>query len=199
MEGQFFYWFFWSLWVIATFCLNKSTKRLMIAIVALLTIILSVSTLKNDSMSVSYSYVMLLVVCYAVISKKRWNQQIYTFISMITITFAYVSFHLFELFDPVWVLFDRKWMLTIPLVYVTFMLAKNAKDRVVLFVTGLCHGELLYFIILQRFNFYYEIGSLNFLDVVSIGLFLIMSWAAFEYFTKYFDLLIHKNIKEKQG
>ncbi|MCH1624763.1 YphA family membrane protein [Ferdinandcohnia quinoae] len=199
MEGAYFYWISWLAWVICTFFMNKGKQRTNIAILLLLLIILSPHYIDIGNTKLNVNLIIILLFCYKELSVKTMKQQLYIFICVFTISMAYGSFQLFELFDPVWLLFDRKWMFSVILIYITLMIFKDIKSRIIGLLIGAIQGDILFGFVLSKLQFQYVIGSFVFLDVAAISAFIIIMWTGLEELFKHFDLLFQKNSKQKHG
>lgn len=204
MEGTFFYWIAWFFWIITTFFMNKSKERLLYTVIILLLIIFSNKVIVvADIFKINASLGITLLSCYVFLAlfleKINYKKIAYLLVCTLTITTAYVSFHLFELFDPIWVVFNRTIMLVFCLVYLTILLVKERKQRILCLMIGACQGELLYAFILKNFPFDYEIGALSFFDVMAISVFTLFIWSALEHSVNYFDTYFEKTTKEKHG
>lgn len=203
MDGTFFYWIAWFFWIITTFFMKKSRNRIVYTVIVLLLIIFSNKVIEIDVFKINVSLLITLLSCYILLAlftgKNNYKKVVYLLVSTLTITTAYVSFHLFELFDPIWVVFNRTIMLVFCLVYLTLLLIKDRKKRVLCMMIGTCQGELLYAFILKNFPFEYEIGDLAFFDVMAISVFTLFIWSALETTIHYFDTYFQKTTKEKHG
>lgn len=195
MEGIFFYWFLWMGWVVSAFFMKKEAIRTRINILILLLLVVSPYTFSLFSLSLSLPFCMLLIISLYVVSKNTFAQILYYIISSLIITLAFVSFHLFELFDPVWLIFNRKWMLSLLIIYLTLMLCKTHLQRIITAIIGSCMGELLYFYILRNYNFPYEIGSYLFLDVIAISIGMLSLWYFFEKVASSLEVQVQKGLK----
>lgn len=199
MEGTYFYWIAWMTWIICTFFMNKTKMRLISAVLVLILIITSNYQTHIHNIMINFPLIILLLSGYYFLATKTAKEKVYLLICTITLTIAYCSFQLFELFDPIWLIFNRKWMFSILLVYLTLMLIKEPKSRLIGVTIGACQGDILYGFVLSEFRFSYEIGSLLFLDVVAISGFAIYIWSKLEGAVQYFDVMFQKNTKEKHG
>lgn len=90
-------------------------------------------------------------------------------------------------------------MLGAALIYVTLMLLKDFRLRLVGLLVGAIQGDILYGIIINNVNFSYEIGSFVFLDVIAISFCFIFVWSSLEHLLHHVDVLVQKNTKEKHG
>ncbi len=199
MEGVLFYWISWMAWVCSTFLMKKNKERLFLSILFLVTIILSPYYVGVGDIKINYSIFPILFFCIKEISKRPKKQVFYMLICILTISLAYCSFLMFELYDPVWLFFNRNLMLGAALIYVTLMLLKDFRLRLVGLLVGAIQGDILYGIIINKVNFSYEIGSFVFLDVIAISFCFIFVWSSLEILLHHVDVLVQKNTKEKHG
>jgi hypothetical protein len=187
MDGIYFYSFFWIVWVIATFFMKKTAWRTMVAAVALITIILSSVSLNIGGFQVTLSFLFLFFLSCYYAAKQTRRKLVYMAIAVLTVAFAYTSFQLLVLFDPVWIWMDHRWMLATILVILCFLFYKNIQSRLLCLVIGSCQGEMLYSIISQKVSFSYIIGSYSFLDTVSLSACCTFIWALVDYIPVYID------------
>lgn len=199
LEGIYFYWFAWIGWVILTFFSKKTSKRTFFAFVILLMLTFSTRIISVGVIEFNVTFFIGLFTSYVILSKVSFIRQLYFTLASLTITIAYVSFHLFELFDPVWLVFERQWMLGIIMAYLTLMLVKEPLLRMAVVFSGIGQGDILYTIILGNFSFPHTIGSLQMLDGLAITLMLLFLWYLFENIAVYFDQAFPKKSKERQG
>ncbi|MDF0726208.1 hypothetical protein PY093_05705 [Cytobacillus sp. S13-E01] len=202
MDGIYFYWIAWIIWTLSTFFMKKNNERLIITIIILMLIIFSATILQVATFKINASLLIALLSSYLFLSintKNKTRRIVYILLCTLTITTAYVSFQLFELFDPIWLVFNRKIMLAFCLVYLTLLLVKDAKTRIICAVIGASQGEFLYAFILSDFRFDYEVGSLLFFDVLAISVFTLFIWGSLEDLVQYFDTYFQKTTKEKHG
>jgi hypothetical protein len=199
MEGIWFYWLAWLGWVVVTFLAKKGKLRTWLSYSLLLFIITAhqVVLIYQSPVSIGFLFMMLCVYSYA--SRLPNHKLLYTFICTVILTFSFVSFHLFRMFDPVWVIFHPSFMVALILTYLVLTLIKNMRERILIFLFGLCHGEVLYSIIMERYSFPYIIGNLAFFDVVALGLLFISLWNGFELVSSSFNQSTRKTNKRKAG
>lgn len=181
MEGSIFYWICWSFWVYLTFFLKKQNPyRLKLAAAILLVIILSTSHFKLGNIEIYASGVFILSLTFIMISKEKLRAIIYFFICSYIMGIAYVTFHLFEIFDPIWIIIKKEWMMGILLGYLAIILQKSLRGRLLIVINGTMQGEFLYAFILNKYHFPYSIGALAYLDVCALISFLLVGWSFFE-------------------
>lgn len=181
MEGLYFYWLAWIGWIWVTFIMDKKNPARIKVAIWLLAVIFT-APYKVNILSYDIYLSAFTIVLFLFIETKRLKPGafLYSFISSFIIMLAYTSFLLFELFDPVWVLFDRKIMIAAAGVYLALLLQKTNYNRNLSLISGFLQGEILYSSILQKFNFPYLISSLAFLDILIISLALLLTWSTIE-------------------
>jgi hypothetical protein len=199
LEGLWFYWVGWIVWVITTFFMKKGKMRNWLAFLVLM--LLNTAHLNLNIMSQEVTIGFLLLICLSYIASARLKVKtlVYIVICTIILCLAYVSFHLFSLYDPVWVVFNPKLMVGILLTYLVIILTRDLGNRFLLFTIGACHGEVVYQIILSTYQFPYTIGSLSFFDIVAVGIVLISLWSGLEIISSYFNHLQQKQAGERLG
>ncbi len=199
LDGIWFYWFAWMGWIIITFHLQKGKLRSRLAIAVLVLISSAHINFLVYKMYVSVGFVFLLFLLYFEAARLKNMKLLYILICTFILTFAYVSFQLFRIFDPVWIIFHPVLMVTFILTYLVLILVKGMKERLLTFLFGICHGEILNSVIMQYFKFPYNLGDLLFFDVVAIGLVLISLWFGIERFSSSINLSLIKTNKRKAG
>lgn len=65
-------------------------------------------------------------------------------------------------------------------------------------VLGAIQGEFLYALILSKYSFPYVIGSLTFLDVLSLSTILIVLWSGMELLASFYERHFNQLEREKQ-
>lgn len=199
MEGIIFFWFSWIGWVYITFSLRKDHPyRIKLAFALLIIIICSSRFMSIRGFHVNITFILLICFVYAGMIKLQKRQLLFLMISSFIVSLIYVSFQLVALFDPIWILFKKEWMLSFILSYVTILLYKKPGIRVYTLLSGMIQGEILYSVILYKKYFEHEIGSLAFLDICAISLMFIVSWRIFEMIVYSLESYFESNRKEKQ-
>jgi hypothetical protein len=199
MEGSMFYWILWVFWVYVTFFMNKQNSyRPKLAAVILVLITLSNVHFVFKSFEFYASGLFMLLLSYIIFSKKKLGLLLYAFICSFIVTIAYVTFNLFVIYDPVWVIFKKEWMMGICFSCLAIFLQTSLKDRLLIIVSGTMQGEILYAFYLSKFEFSYPIGSIGYLDVFSLITILLVSWSILENAGPYFQNHFHFLEKGKQ-
>jgi hypothetical protein len=181
LEGAIFYWVCWAFWIYFTFILDKQNPyRLKLAAIVLIVLILSNVKFAVGPFEIQASGLFILGISYLFLNQEKRGAIIYFFICSFIVSIAYVTFHLFEIFDPIWIIFKKEWMMGIVLWYLAILLQKTLKGRLVIIFAGAMQGEILYAFILNKFQFPYLIGAFAYLDVSVLTALLLVGWSALE-------------------
>jgi len=196
VEGGYFYWLSWFLWIIYTFFAPKNRVRLLACIYILLLIILSAYDVTIGSFRISLAYVLMLCVSYFFVMKRTGMTFIYFAFTSASMTMLYAAFHFLLLFDPVWVFVDATWLLAFALLLASFSLYRTFYDRLLVLTVGCCQGDFLYAFVLKQFSFPHVVGSLLFLDGWAFAAACLFVWKWLEQLPTYIDTRFYKRTKE---
>jgi hypothetical protein len=181
LEGVIFYWSCWAFWIYLTFILEKQNPyRMKLAAIVLIALILSNIQFRVSEFEIQASGLFILGISYLFLGQEKRGAIIYYFICSFIISIAYVTFHLFEIFDPIWIIFNKEWMMGIILWCLAILLQKTLKGRLMIIFAGTMQGDILYAYILNKFQFPYLIGAFAYLDVCSITALLLVGWSTLE-------------------
>jgi hypothetical protein len=172
MEGIFYLWILWAMWIYTTFLLNKNVAyRFPVACFLLVLIILFPIELTLYSYKVSAPLLMLLTVGVYKSRTFLLKEKLYLLVSFIIVGLVYSSLQLLAIYDPVWVIIDPKWTFSIVSMFSVYLLFSHAhtfKKRIVTLVMGSIIGDFFTAGVLLNVGFPYTIGSHAFLDYLSI-------------------------------
>ncbi|MGM0899916.1 MAG: YphA family membrane protein [Bacillota bacterium] len=182
MEGALFYWFTWLGWVWTTFFMEKQNKyRFNIAFLLLILIIASPYKMLIQGVEV-YIPAIVLMTFFLIETAKLRNRIFFSvFVTSFIIMLGYVSFLLFELFDPVWVIFDRKWLISISVLLLATALQSEKYLQILSVGIGMLLGEFLFSFTMKSLAFPYPVASPAFLDIVSLATIILGVWVSIQY------------------
>ena len=141
MEGSMFYWVYWWFWIFCTFILKRQNPyRLKLSVFILTMIILANFHFTLAMFDLYASGFFLLFLSYAVVYKEKTKTIVYYLICSFIVTLAYVTFRLFEIFDPVWIVFNKDWMMGICICYIAILLQKGLRGRLIVIASGTMQG-----------------------------------------------------------
>ncbi|WP_404442535.1 hypothetical protein LG307_12845 [Sutcliffiella horikoshii] len=196
---QYFYFLSWVGWIIVTFFFPKSTFRTYMSILLLLVIAGSTTAVQIFGFSVTVSFLVLAVSAFILLVNSLKQKYLLHYLSICTVAMAYVCFIIFEIYDPVWIIFDRTWLLSFIILYLSLLLFKAKRERFVFQLTGVLLGEILHSIVIDRIFSFSVIGSFEFLAVLALSTAGLCTWMIFETLTIQLDSLIQKRVRERQG
>lgn len=184
MEGIFFYWFAWISWTYTTFIADKTKKRVATALFLLLVMIVSNEQVKLFQIAINCALILFLLMGYYLISKNKWNKLIYYFCVCLILTISFVSFKLFQIYDPVWVMFHPTFKLAIILFLLTLLLIKDQLMRIAILMIAIVQGEIVYTLFINNYVFPSSSNQLEALDIVAISVGFSFLWHGFELFVE---------------
>lgn len=188
MAGLTFYLVSWGAWTITTFFVCKKNEyRYKVTIIILLLIILSPYYINIFNYDIYLSIFLLLFVAYGYFVKQNYVSTLSLLVSSFIICIAYVSFHLFELYDPVWLLFSREWLIASLMAFLAIFLHRDFFQRLMVVFLGIVHGEVLFSVMLNKLSLKYPIGTEAFLDVIAVNVTMLCIWKVLENAASVFD------------
>ncbi|ABS21546.1 conserved hypothetical protein [Bacillus cytotoxicus NVH 391-98] len=199
MDGGYFYFLAWMGWIITTFFMKKESIRWKMSAFILFLIICSQFTFSIASFSISMNALFISIIAFGIVGIYSVWKKLYTLFSALIVAMLYTSFHLLEVYDPIWIIINRTLMLSAALVYASVLLHRDRLLRLCTLYIGMIQGEILVAFIFRKLHFPYELGSLQFFDSIAVStlfvaiLFLITKVSALTgQFRK-------KHVKERQG
>nr|WP_221260963.1 hypothetical protein [Anoxybacillus tengchongensis] len=196
VEGGYFYWISWFLWIVYTFFAPKNRVRLSICLYVLLLITLSIHEVTIFSFHISLTYILMLIGSYFFVMKQKGATFVYFAFASASLTMLYAAFHFLLLFDPVWVFIEARWLLAFALLFALFAFYRSFYDRLLVLTVGCCQGDFLYAFVLKQFSFPHLIGSLSFLDGWALATACLFLWKWLEQLPMYIDGRFQKRAKE---
>ncbi|WP_440603190.1 YphA family membrane protein [Bacillus sp. GB_SG_008] len=199
MEGSYFYFLAWMGWIVATFFLKKDTFRLCVSAAILIFISCSQTVISISSFTISVNALLLGGISFVGIAVYAVWKKIYTLLCALIIAMLYTSFSLIELYDPIWIVINRTWMLSGILVYTSILLHRDRLLRIWGLYVGALQGELFVAFVLKSFNFPYQLGSLQFFNMIAVStMFFSLLYSVGKIMT-YTGQFKQKQVKEGQG
>ncbi|PGT18753.1 hypothetical protein COC96_08585 [Bacillus cereus] len=180
MDGSTFYFVAWIGWIIVTFFMKKDSIRWKLGACILIFIIFSPLHVTIVSFTVSVNALLLCIISFIGITLYSIWQKLYGLLSALIIAMLYTSFYLLEVYDPIWIVVDRLFLLSSVLVYASVLLNGDRILRLCSLYIGMLQGELLVTLIFRKLHFPYDYGSLAFFDIVAVSTFFmaILFWIA---------------------
>ncbi|XTP53209.1 hypothetical protein Q5760_17675 [Niallia sp. Krafla_26] len=186
-------------WIITTFFYPRfHPDRLYVSAWILISIMLSTTFIPLGLVEISGTGFFMLLSAYWFISRLHIKQLLYILLSTFILMLVTACFLVYELYDPVWVVMKREWMIAIIVTCITLLLLKNQKQRIVAMFLGTIQGEILYSLILTKYSFSYPVATLFSLDSYALSLSLVVGWNFLELIAAYFDKQFQITVKEKQ-
>lgn len=169
MPGLIFLFSIWLIWIVVTFWMKKTNEfRFPIAAIILLLIILMPVHFDINRITISGSAIFLLLLCYIIMTRLPFRKQLYLLFSIIAVMIGFAGLQLLELYDPVWMMLDRRIVYSFLFFVTSYFLFTNAiLSRFLLIYTSLLQGELLYALILSKWQIQYLVGAMETFDLLA--------------------------------
>jgi len=199
MDGLLFYWLFWCGWIITTFFYPKThPDRLLFSVWILTAIILSTASITILGYEINGTGLFIVLSIYIWAAHLPTKKLLYFFVSSFILMLTSVCFLLFELFDPIWIVIKREWLLAILVACVAILLHSDKHQRILAVLLGMVQSDILYSFILKGYSFSYPIAELYALDALALAAALLVGWNTLEFVVSYFERNMHSIEKEKQ-
>ncbi|PLS16363.1 hypothetical protein CVD28_18020 [Bacillus sp. M6-12] len=171
MDGLFFYWLAWIAVVVLLFFVSERWKYRFPMLIHLLMIMIIASYQVNvDALSFNFSVIYIFIAICVYIRRMRLMQIFGFVISIFTVAMAYCCFQLYSMLDPVWLLFDKSWMMAILLNYLCVLLFSAKGIRLGGLIGGMALGDCMTSFLLSRLAMPYAAGSFSWLDDAALAL-----------------------------
>ncbi|MEI5907176.1 hypothetical protein WAK64_08915 [Bacillus spongiae] len=170
MEGYMFLWSIWFIWVFATFILDKNKPyRFMIASFSLAQIIVSPYKVMIGNMIFNGPFIIMGIFLFIVLANYSLDEKLFLLISVWTIGCFYAGFRFIEVYDPIWIIFDRSLLLALLLAIILYLLFyKRNNQWPIALIGGGMLGEVLAYNTLAPYGLSHAVGDKSFLDVIYI-------------------------------
>ncbi len=176
MPGFLFYWIAWSVWIIATFLLDKDhPSRGRLAAASLLLIILSPCRAEFFHLEFTLSLPLILFFCYGHYGKRGVWELANQAVRILIVTVAHAGYLLMVLSEPVLLIVH-------PAIWKTalfFLLGQLAfsrfSDRLYGTLTGFVHGQILYALLLEKYGIRVPLDAF-FLDETAVLFAVLQGW-----------------------
>ncbi|WP_026694808.1 YphA family membrane protein [Peribacillus kribbensis] len=202
MDGLLFYWISWIGVVVTLFLLNKSfTDRRFILFGLLGAIIVSPYSLRIGQAEANPCGLWLALISVWMIRTLPSLSLLTFIIRTLVVSFAYGSISLLFFLDPVWIIWNKTWMLGLFLTYIILLLFADWKKRVSSLILGLFFGDIMVNVLFGSLNMPQDWFAKTWLDLTYLSGLLIFAWGSLEKGIRILQTFFQqKNIpKEKQG
>lgn len=186
MEGLFFYWISWIVWVCTMFFVPKKVSfrfYLLFHLLAIMVFSRYILTIYSFSIQLSGLY-MFFIICIK-IQKYTLLKIVGVILNSFLVAIAYASFQLFVLLDPIWVMMEPVYLQCLFLNYLVLLLSKDWRIRVVILILGMIIGDILYGGVLTYQLLPYVSLSFSWHDAMVMVLIVQLLWSYLEFGSKW--------------
>ncbi|KGP93301.1 hypothetical protein N780_12605 [Pontibacillus chungwhensis BH030062] len=197
VQGLIFYYLCWGLWVVATFLMSKTRKRIVASMYVLILLISSGSSWELFRYSGSYAVLVILVFSMHIIL--HYQKVFYPTLASLFIGVGYAGILLFEKVVPVWMMMPRLVIVGVLSFVVVSMLVEPVFLKIAVWGFASALGECLYTIILSGYGYAEDVGDWAYLDVYSLVCSLVILNSGFVKVSEILEQTVTNRIKRKVG
>lgn len=145
---------------------------------------------------IGVSYLIIILFFFILLARQTYS--IYSVLAVYIIAFCYAGIQLFYVYDPIWFLGNLAVICGVITCILAFLLGKTNENVVTIFILGQSLGEALFWVVIhQVLHIHVQVGTLAYLDTLSISSIFLGFWFALKAMTRWLELLIDKTVKEK--
>lgn len=171
-SGLVFYWISWMFWIIITFFMEKSNRRLILAVWILIILIGSNIYVELFNYSISIAFVFLFIGTLLLITQSK--RLYYSVFTSFTIMIGYIAILIWEKVTPVWFIFPRELFIPFFIFVLLILFSKNFYHRLGIGLLGISFAEIFYYLILSDGHITTIVGKKEFFDHVAVLTFFLL-------------------------
>lgn len=168
MNDILFYWSAWICWIWATWIMDKSKNRTLIATFSLVAIICSNYTFSIAGYMVNVAIVFFLFLSVSFILKEQLVKQIYFIFIGLQTALGYAAIYLLAIFDPALFILPLNIMTTLVLFIIASISFNQIIDKLFIIFFSTTVGEIIIGIIFGKLHLHHEIGMSGYLTRMAI-------------------------------
>ncbi|MEH6943853.1 YphA family membrane protein [Bacillus sp. JJ722] len=196
MNGLIFIWGSWILLTVFVFFLYHKINS---SIVAHLLIILFLSQfyISINPITLNGAVIYLMIIVCRYIGCLTFKNQFHVMLASFIVALCQGSYYFFLTLEPLWFSWIPMWGSSILLLYISILLLKDNRQRMMALIMGMIISDLLLFIVYYRTGLSYELFSLSWLDHIAVVALVLLIWYTIESIGNYlFDDSKHYHKKE---
>ncbi|WP_409298055.1 hypothetical protein V1498_07900 [Peribacillus sp. SCS-26] len=201
-DGIFFLWIAWmSVIVVCFFMTSKNSSRTLLLFTLLGGITLSPYTVPIGGIPAGAAGLLFALAAGLGVKHLKFLDLCSFMMRAATVSAAYGSLSLLLFLDPVWLIWDRDWMLAIVSAAINIILYSDMKKRAAALILGLVFGDIILNVLFGSLGMPRELLSKSWLDMTAGSFILIALWSSMERSSRILQAFLQtKNMpKEKQG
>nr|WP_148709070.1 hypothetical protein [Falsibacillus albus] len=183
-----------------TFFMERNKReRFFLSFISLLLLITFPYVVEFKDYQIQVPAIILAIICIIQISKYSFLEKIHLLIRYITVSFGYSGFLFMALYDPVWLIVEKKYMTIIFLVIIIHLLGfKDLKKMMVCLIISVTQGDIIYSVGLERLGIPTVIGAPDTLDTLALSSLVILMVKGFAAAAYYLESKQQFGKKQKQ-
>ncbi|MFC0523139.1 hypothetical protein ACFFGV_05955 [Pontibacillus salicampi] len=197
MDGVIFLYIHWLLWVIYTFFVQRTKKRLSISAFLLISILAFGLDVPVGKYTINGSA--LIIFGYSFLILARSQKQIVSACMSLAVAIAYCGALFFESVSPIWIIGPRLWMLSFLAFALVYFMSRFTMTRIGIWGIGAVFGETLFTTYINELGYEKIIGNPMFLDIYAVVLLFFTIAATGSFIIESLEGMVSHRIKRKVG
>ncbi|QHE52530.1 hypothetical protein [Pontibacillus sp. HMF3514] len=197
MDGIYFLYINWLLWITVYFFMPKSQKRTWISVSLLLLIITASFEVEISFILINASNLFITITSIVIIALH--SKQIRTTCLALSVSIGYVGALMWEMVSPVWIFAPRLLIYSLLAFLLVLFIHHSMWLRIAIWGLGASVGEIIYSFILMDYGFQDAVGDKGFLDIYSVVILLIVITNLVSKLTSWMENTITEIVKRKAG
>ncbi|KMK93614.1 hypothetical protein [Rossellomorea marisflavi] len=196
MEGIFYLWILWGVWIFSTFLMRKGRVRFWISFFSLILIASFPFELEIGHYRVTMPLVLIVSLTLWTIRELSLRKKLYLFISLISTAMCLTGLKLVSIYDPVLMIVDPFIADVVVLIIMGFLFYGDAASRNVRYASALLGGALgqvFIGVILTAIGFGHTIGEHKYMDAAAVSFLILLGIDGLVYMNRLFNAKLQSN------
>lgn len=196
MEGIFYLWILWGIWVYSTFLMKKGRARFWISFCTLVLVASFPYEFGMGHYRVTVPLVLIVVLALWTIRELPLHKKLYLFISLISTAMCLTGVKLVSIYDPVLVIVDPFILDVSVLIIMGFLFYSDVASRNVRYASvllGGALGQVFIGMILTTIGFGHTIGEHKYMDAAAVSFLILVGIDGLLFINRLFNAKLQEN------
>jgi hypothetical protein len=196
MEGIFYLWILWGVWVYSTFLMKKGRVRFWISFCALVLVASFPYEFGMGNYRVTVPLVLIVILALWTIREMPLHKKLYLFISLISTAMCLTGVKLVSIYDPVLLIVDPFILDVSVLIVMGFLFYSDVASRNVRYASvllGGALGQVFIGMVLTTIGFGHTIGEHKYMDAAAASFLILVGIEGLLFINRLFNAKLQEN------
>jgi hypothetical protein len=196
MEGIFYLWILWGVWVYSTFLMKKGRVRFWISFCALVLVASFPYEFGMGNYRVTVPLVLIVILALWTIRELPLHKKLYLFISLISTAMCLTGVKLVSIYDPVLLIVDPFILDVSVLIVMGFLFYSDVASRNVRYASvllGGALGQVFIGMVLTTIGFGHTIGEHKYMDAAAASFLILVGIEGLLFINRLFNAKLQEN------